>query len=122
MIIDNWQWLYVVVQVFFDFIEYDSQGYWLIFENDFVIEFEVVVQVWVVIELCIDVVFVLISVDFGLDLYCVWMIVVGLVGMSVDCVRYWLDVDKLIFKFDVVEGIVQFVWGGLFYVLFICLQ
>lgn len=59
-----------------------------------------------VIELCIDVVFVLISVDFGLDLYCVWMIVVGLVGMSVDCVRYWLDVDKLIFKFDVVEGIV----------------
>lgn len=41
------------------------------------------------------------------------MIAVGLVGMSVDCARYWLDADKPISKSDAVEGTVQFAWGGL---------
>ena len=41
---------------------------------------------------------------------------VGLVGMSVDCARYWLDSDRPISKSDAVEGTVQFAWGGLSHV------
>lgn len=91
---DNRQRLHVAVQAFFDFIEHDSQGYRLIFENDFVTELEVAAQVRVATESCIDAVFALISADSGLDPHRARMIAVGLVGMSVDCARYWLDADK----------------------------
>ncbi|CMS00510.1 TetR family transcriptional regulator [Mycobacterium tuberculosis] len=101
---DNRQRLHVAVQAFFDFIEHDSQGYRLIFENDFVTEPEVAAQVRVATESCIDAVFALISADSGLDPHRARMIAVGLVGMSVDCARYWLDADKPISKSDAVRG------------------
>jgi hypothetical protein len=44
------------------------------------------------------------------------MIAVGLVGISVDCARYWLDSDRPISKSDAVDGTVAFAWGGLSHV------
>jgi len=113
---DNRQRLHAAVQAFFDFIEHDSQGYRLIFENDYVTEPEVAAQVRVATESCIDAVFALISADSGLDPHRARMIAVGLVGISVDCARYWLDSDRPISKSDAVEGTVQFAWGGLSHV------
>jgi AcrR family transcriptional regulator len=113
---DNRQRLHAAVQAFFDFIEHDSQGYRLIFENDYVTEPEVAAQVRVATESCIDAVFALISADSGLDPHRARMIAVGLVGISVDCARYWLDSDRPISKADAVEGTVQFAWGGLSHV------
>jgi AcrR family transcriptional regulator len=113
---DNWRRLHAAVQAFFDFIEHDSQGYRLIFENDYVTEPEVAAQVRVATESCIDAVFALISQDSGLDPHRARMIAVGLVGLSVDCARYWLDSDRPISKADAVEGTVQFAWGGLSHV------
>ncbi|OBG43424.1 TetR family transcriptional regulator [Mycobacterium alsense] len=113
---DNRQRLHAAVQAFFDFIEHDSQGYRLIFENDYVTEPEVAAQVRVATEACIDAVFDLISADSGLDPHRARMIAVGLVGISVDCARYWLDSDRPISKSDAVEGTVQFAWGGLSHV------
>lgn len=63
---DNRRRLHAAVQAFFDFIEHDSQGYRLIFENDYVTEPEVAAQVRVATESCIDAVFALISEDSGL--------------------------------------------------------
>src|ERR1700752_1497942 len=54
---DNRQRLGAAVQAFFDFIEHDSQGYRLIFENDYVTEPEVAAQVRVATESCTDAVF-----------------------------------------------------------------
>ena len=113
---DNRQRLRSAVQAFFDFIEHDSQGYRLIFENDNVTEPQVAAQVKVSIEACTDAVFDLISQDSGLDPHRARMIAVGLVGLSVDCARYWLDADRPISKDDAVEGTVQFAWGGLSHV------
>jgi len=113
---DNRQRLYEAVQAFFDFIEHDSQGYRLIFENDYVTEPEVAAQVRVATESCIDAVFALISADSGLDPHRARMIAVGLVAISVDSARYWLDSDRPISKSDAVEGTVQFAWGGLSHV------
>ncbi|MGH3525119.1 MAG: TetR/AcrR family transcriptional regulator, partial [Mycobacterium sp.] len=67
-------------------------------------------------ESCIDAVFDLISHDSGLDPHRARMIAVGLVGISVDCARYWLDTDRPISKEDAVEGTVLFAWGGLSHV------
>ena len=61
---DNRQRLHAAVQAFFDFIEHDSQGYRLIFENDYITEPEVAAQVRVATESCIDAVFALISAGF----------------------------------------------------------
>jgi AcrR family transcriptional regulator len=113
---DNRQRLRSSVQAFFDFIEHDSQGYRLIFENDNVTEPQVAAQVKVAIEACTDAVFDLISQDSGLDPHRARMVAVGLVGISVDCARYWLDADRPISKDDAVEGTVQFAWGGLSHV------
>src|SRR3984885_15446015 len=113
---DNRQRLRSAVQAFFDFIEHDSQGYRLIFENDYVTEPQVAAQVRVATESCIDAVFDLISADSGLDPHRARMVAVGLVGVSVDCARYWLDTDRPISKDDAVEGTVQFAWGGLSHV------
>jgi AcrR family transcriptional regulator len=113
---DNRRRLHSAVQAFFDFIEHDSQGYRLIFENDYVTEPEVAAQVRVATESCIDAVFALISEDSGLDPHRARMIAVGLVGISVDCARYWLDSDRPISKSDAVDGTVQFAWGGLSHV------
>src|SRR5882757_4884615 len=63
---DNRRRLHSAVQAFFDFIEHDSQGYRLIFENDYVTEPEVAAQVRVATESCIDAVFALISAYYGL--------------------------------------------------------
>ena len=49
-------------------------------------------------EACTDAVFDLISRDSGLDPHRARMIAVGLVGISVDCARYWLDSDRPISK------------------------
>ena len=65
---------------------------------------------------CIDAVFDLISADSGLDPHRARMIAVGLVGISVDCARYWLDSDRPISKADAVDGTVAFAWGGLSHV------
>ncbi len=113
---DNRQRLRAAVQAFFDFIEHDSQGYRLIFENDYVSEPQVAAQVKVATEACTDAVFDLISRDSGLDPHRARMIAVGLVGISVDCARYWLDADRPISKEDAVEGTVLFAWGGLSHV------
>jgi AcrR family transcriptional regulator len=113
---DNRRRLHSAVQAFFDFIEHDSQGYRLIFENDYVTEPEVAAQVRVATESCTDAVFALISADSGLDPHRARMIAVGLVGISVDCARYWLDSDRPISKSDAVDGTVQFAWGGLSHV------
>jgi len=113
---DNRQRLRAAVQAFFDFIEHDSQGYRLIFENDYVSEQQVADQVNVALEACTDAVFDLISQDSGLDPHRARMIAVGLVGISVDCARYWLGADRPISKDDAVEGTVQFAWGGLSHV------
>ena len=69
-----------------------------------------------VIEACTDAVFDLISEDSGLDPHRARMIAVGLVGISVDCARYWLDAERPISKSDAVEGTVHFAWGGLSHV------
>lgn len=113
---DNRRRLHAAVQAFFDFIEHDSQGYRLIFENDYVTEPEVAAEVRVATESCTDAVFDLISADSGLDPHRARMIAVGLVGISVDCARYWLDSDRPISKADAVDGTVQFAWGGLSHV------
>jgi AcrR family transcriptional regulator len=113
---DNRQRLRSAVQAFFDFIEHDGQGYRLIFENDIITEPQVAVQVRVATESCIDAVFDLISADSGLDPHRARMVAVGLVGVSVDCARYWLDADRPITKDDAVDGTVQFAWGGLSHV------
>ena len=113
---DNRQRLRSAVQAFFDFIEHDSQGYRLIFENDYSNEPQVAAQVRVATEACTDAVFDLISSDSGLDPHRARMIAVGLVGVSVDCARYWLDAERPISKEDAVEGTVQFAWGGLSHV------
>jgi AcrR family transcriptional regulator len=113
---DNRQRLRAAVQAFFNFIDHDGQGYRLIFENDNVTEPQVAAQVQVATEACIDAVFDLISADSGLDPHRARMIAVGLVGISVDCARYWLYADRPISKADAVEGTVQFAWGGLSHV------
>lgn len=113
---DNRQRLRAAVQAFFDFIEHDSQGYRLIFENDYVTEPQVAAQVRVATESCTDAVFDLVSRDSGLDPHRARMIAVGLVAISVDCARYWLDTDRPISKEDALEGTVQFAWGGLSHV------
>jgi AcrR family transcriptional regulator len=113
---DNRQRLRAAVQAFFDFIEQDGQGYRLIFENDNVTEAQVAGAVRVATEACIDAVFDLISADSGLDPHRARMVAVGLVGISVDCARYWLDNDRPISKEDAVEGTVYFAWGGLSHV------
>ena len=113
---DNRQRLRAAVQAFFDFIEHDSQGYRLIFENDYGSEPQVAAQVKVATEACTDAVFDLISRDSGLDPHRARMIAVGLVGISVDCARYWINADRPISKEDAVEGTVLFAWGGLSHV------
>lgn len=113
---DNRQRLRAAVQAFFDFIEHDSQGYRLIFQNDYVAEPQVAAQVKVATDACTDAVFDLISRDSGLEAHRARMIAVGLVAISVDCARYWLDSDRPISKEDAVEGTVHFAWGGLSHV------
>lgn len=113
---DNRQRLRSAVQAFFDFIEHDGQGYRLIFENDNVAEPQVAVQVRVATESCIDAIFDLVSHDSGLDPHRARMVAVGLVAISVDCARYWLDSDRPISKDDAVDGTVAFAWGGLSHV------
>ena len=113
---DNRQRLRAAVQAFFEFVEHDSQGYRLIFENDYVTEPQVAAQVKVATESCTDAVFDLISRDSGLEAHRARMIAVGLVSTSVDCARYWLDNDRPISKEAAVEGTVQFAWGGLSHV------
>jgi AcrR family transcriptional regulator len=113
---DNKQRLGAAVQAFFNFIEHDSQGYKLIFENDNVAEPQVAAQVKVATESCIDAIFDLVSYDSGFEPHRARMIAVGLVGISVDCARYWLDTNRPVSKEDAVEGTVQFAWGGLSHV------
>jgi AcrR family transcriptional regulator len=113
---DNRQRVRAAVHAFFDFIEHDGQGYRLIFENDYVTEPQVSAQVKVATEACTDAVFDLISHDSGLEPHRARMIAVGLVSISVDSARYWLNNDRPISKDDAVEGTVQFIWGGLSHV------
>ncbi len=110
---DNRQRVRAAVEAFFDFIEHDGQGYRLIFENDYVTEPQVAAQVKVATESCTDAVFDLISHDSGLEPpHRARMIAVGLVSISVDSARYWLNNERPIAKADAVEGTVQFIWGG----------
>jgi AcrR family transcriptional regulator len=113
---DNRQRVRAAVQAFFDFIEHDGQGYRLIFENDYVTEPQVAAQVKVATEACTDAVFDLISHDSGLEPHRARMIAVGLVSISVDSARYWLNNDRPISKEDAMEGTVHFIWGGLSHV------
>ena len=113
---DNRQRVRAAVAAFFDFVEHDGQGYRLIFENDYVTEPTVSAQVKVATEACTDAVFDLISHDSGLDPHRARMIAVGLVSISVDSARYWLDNNRPIAREDAVEGTVQFIWGGLSHV------
>lgn len=113
---DNQQRLRAAVQAFFDYIEHDSQGYRLIFQNDYVAEPQVAAQVKVATDACTDAVFDLISRDSGLEAHRARMIAVGLVAVSVDCAQYWLDAERPISKHDAVEGTVAFAWGGLSHV------
>src|ERR1700732_198562 len=109
---DNRQRLRSAGKTFFDFSEHDGQGYRLICENDSVSEPQVAAQVRVATESCTDAVFDLISRDSGLEAHRARMIAVGLVGISVDCARYWLGADRPISNEAAVAGTVQFGWGG----------
>jgi AcrR family transcriptional regulator len=113
---DNRQRVRAAVDAFFDFIEHDGQGYRLIFENDYVTEPQVSAQVKVATEACTDAVFDLISHDSGLEPHRARMIAVGLVSISVDSARYWLNADRPISREDAVQGTVAFIWGGLSHV------
>ncbi|MET0899888.1 MAG: TetR/AcrR family transcriptional regulator [Mycobacterium sp.] len=113
---DNRLRVRAAVAAFFEFIEHDGQGYRLIFENDYVTEPQVSSQVKVATEACTDAVFDLISHDSGLEPHRARMIAVGLVSISVDSARYWLDNDRPITKDEAIEGTVQFIWGGLSHV------
>jgi AcrR family transcriptional regulator len=113
---DNRQRVHAAVQAFFEFIEHDGQGYRLIFENDYVTEPQVAAQVKVATESSTDAVFDLISHDSGLEPHRARMIAVGLVSISVDSARYWLNNDRPISKEAAIEGTVQFIWGGLSHV------
>ncbi|ANW63841.1 TetR family transcriptional regulator [Mycolicibacterium murale] len=113
---DNRLRVRAAVHAFFEFIEQDGQGYRLIFENDYVTEPQVSQQVKVATEACTDAVFDLISHDSGLDPHRARMIAVGLVSISVDSARYWIDNDRPISREDAIEGTVQFIWGGLSHV------
>ncbi|WP_020102979.1 TetR/AcrR family transcriptional regulator [Mycobacterium sp. 360MFTsu5.1] len=113
---DNRLRLRAAVEAFFDFIEHDSQGYRLIFENDYVTEPQVSAQVKVATDSCTDAVFDLVSSDSGLEPHRARMIAVGLVAISVDCARYWINNDRPISKDAAVDGTVQFAWGGLSHV------
>jgi len=113
---DNHRRLHAAVGAFFDFVEHDSQGYRLIFENDYVTEPQVAAQVKVATDACTDAVFDLVASDSGLEAHRARMIAVGLVSISVDCARYWLNNDRPIAKEDAVEGTVHFAWGGLSHV------
>lgn len=113
---DNHRRLHAAVGAFFDFVEHDSQGYRLIFENDYVTEPTVAAQVKVATESCTDAVFDLVASDSGLEAHRARMIAVGLVSISVDCARYWLNNDRPIEKAAAVDGTVQFAWGGLSHV------
>src|SRR5215213_9567938 len=113
---DNRQRLRAAVQAFFDFIEHDGQGYRLIFENDYVTEPQVAAHVKVATELRTDAVFDLIIPDSGLEAHRARMIAVGLVAVSVDSARDWLDNDPPISQDDAVNGTVAFAWGGLAHV------
>jgi hypothetical protein len=44
------------------------------------------------------------------------MSAVGLVSISVDSARYWLNNERPISKEDAMEGTVHFIWGGLSHV------
>ena len=77
---------------------------------------QVAAQVKVATESCTDAVFDLISHDSGLEPHRARMIAVGLVSISVDSARYWLNNERPIAKHDAVEGTVQFIWGGLSHV------
>lgn len=113
---DNRLRVRAAVHAFFEFIEHDGQGYRLIFENDYVSEPQVSAQVKVATEACTDAVFDLISHDSGLEPHRARMIAVGLVSISVDSARYWLDNDRPISREDAIEGTVAFIWGGLSHV------
>ncbi|CAN5499255.1 TetR/AcrR family transcriptional regulator [soil metagenome] len=113
---DNRLRVRAAVAAFFEFIEHDGQGYRLIFENDYVTEPQVSSQVKVATEACTDAVFDLISHDSGLEPHRARMIAVGLVSISVDSARYWIDNDRPISKEDAIGGTVQFIWGGLSHV------
>jgi len=113
---DNRQRLRAAVQAVLAFIEPDGQGYRLIFENDYVTEPQVAAQVKVATESCTDAVFDLISRDSGLEAHRARMIAVGLVAISVDSARYWLNNERPTTKEAAVEGTVQFAWGGLSHV------
>jgi AcrR family transcriptional regulator len=113
---DNHRRLHAAVGAFFDFVEHDSQGYRLIFENDYVTEPQVAAQVKVATESCTDAVFDLVSSDSGLEAHRARMIAVGLVSISIDCARYWLNNERPITKEAAVDGTVQFAWGGLSHV------
>lgn len=113
---DNRLRVRAAVQAFFDFIEHDGQGYRLIFANDYVSEPQVAAQVKVATESCIDAVFDLVASDSGLEPHRARMIAVGLVSISVDSARYWLDNDRPMPKEDAIEGTVAFIWRGLSHV------
>ncbi|TDZ75459.1 HTH-type transcriptional repressor KstR2 [Mycobacteroides salmoniphilum] len=113
---DNRQRLRAAVMAFFDFVEHDSQGYRLIFENDLVGVPQVSQRVEGAISACTDAVFDLVSHDSGLDPHHARMVAVGLVGISQVSARYWLDNEKPISKDDAVNATVGFAWGGLSHV------
>ena len=73
-------------------------------------------QVKVATDSCTDAVFDLVSSDSGLEPHRARMIAVGLVAISVDCARYWINNDRPISKDAAVDGTVQFAWGGLSHV------
>ena len=104
------------MDAFFDFIEHDGQGYRLIFENDYELNRRCPRR-----SRCghrgvhrrrvrPDQLTLRAGTASGR------MIAVGLVSISVDSARYWLNNDRPISKEDAVEGTVQFIWGGLSHV------
>lgn len=112
-IIDNRQRVRAAVTAFFDFIEHHGQGYRLIFENDYVSEPQVARQIKLATEACTDAAFDLIIRDSKVEAHRARMVAVGLISISVDSARYWLNNGKPISKEAAVDGTVQFIWGGL---------
>src|SRR6201984_2922324 len=95
---DNRQRVRAAVDAFFDFIEHDSQGYRLIFENYYVTDRQVSAQAKGSTQACTDAGVDLVSHDSGLEPHRARMIAVGLVAISVDSARYWLNNDRPVSK------------------------
>jgi AcrR family transcriptional regulator len=110
---DNRQRISAAIAAYYDFVDDESQGFRLVFESDIRSEPKVAKRVEETLEACADEIFALISQDSGLDAARSRIIAVGLVGVSQQTARWWLDADRPITKAEAVDMTVTLAWGGM---------